>query len=85
MARRVPQPPFCIGDRAAYRAAFLRSIADYSHASASKRGTVTALQLQLWADVDGPWLVEVTWDHGEVSTVNTANLIHADAIHLEPA
>ena len=33
-----------IGDRVAYSAKFLRSICDYSHASASKRGTVLAIR-----------------------------------------
>ena len=38
------KPNIKTGDRVAYSARFLRSICDYSHASASKRGTVTGLK-----------------------------------------
>lgn len=69
-----------IGDRVAYRAAFLRSIGDYSGYSASKRGTVTAIVFPLHSGA----LLSVAWDDGFKSNVNSNNLIRADCIHLEP-
>lgn len=68
------------GDRVAFRAAFLRSIFDYSHDSASKRGTVTETPLAMGERA----LCRVAWDNGTIQTVLDCNLIHADRIHLEP-
>ena len=74
---------FQIGDRVAYKAAFLRSIMDYSHASASRRGTVVALT-SVSKDLD---LVDIEgWNgRGERNgRVLSSDLILADRIHLEP-
>jgi hypothetical protein len=71
---------FSIGDRIAYRAAFLRSIGDYSHASASRRGTVMNAHPSAW-----PHLLDVQWDDGHASPVNASNVLLASRIHLEPA
>jgi hypothetical protein len=76
---------FRVGDRVALRAAFLRSIMDYSHASASRRGEVIGIEPM------GKWqLVEiygVQWagDPKRSFKVLSCNLVHADRIHLEPA
>ena len=45
------------GDRVAYSAKFLRSICDYSHDSASKRGTVLAVK-----DYGSMTHVKIDWD-----------------------
>lgn len=69
---------FKVGDRVAYRAGFLRSICDYSHESASKRGTIVAMPLDILAEID--------WDGGSSAArrVHVGNLWPADKIHLEP-
>lgn len=83
---------FSIGDRVAYRAAFLRFLLDYSYASASRRGTVVDPE----AFPGDPHFVRIQWDDkhrvgagvgdGETTTIIcTRNIIHADRIHLEPA
>lgn len=51
---------FQVGDRVAYAAKFLRSIADYSHQSASMRGTVTAVKQ--YGGMKFP-VVSVKWDN----------------------
>jgi len=73
------KPVFTNGDRVAMAAAFLRSIMDYSHASASQRGVVTHVS-PVHADRT---LVQVQWDDGHVSKSLNVNLVHADRIHLE--
>jgi hypothetical protein len=73
-------PKFEQGDRIAYRAAFLRSIGDYSHASASRRGVVLNAHPAAWSH-----LLDVQWDDGSSSPVNAANVLLADRVHLEPA
>lgn len=75
-----PAPVFTNGDRVAIAAAFLRSIMDYSHASASQRGTVTHVSPPIHGDRT---LVQVQWDDGHVSKSLNVNLIRADRIHLE--
>ncbi len=47
------------GDRVAYSARFLRSIADYSHASASMRGTVQSSKRIPGMKSD---FVKIAWD-----------------------
>ena len=70
-----------IGSRVAFRASFLRSIGDYSHAAASRRGTVVGLQ-----GLGINTLVLVGWDEAEYpSGALACNLILADRIALEPA
>ena len=51
---------FTTGDRVAYSAKFLRSIGDYSHGSASMRGTVTGVR-----EIRGMKfpIVSIKWDH----------------------
>jgi hypothetical protein len=71
--------PFELGDIVAYRAAFLRSILDYTYASASKRGAVTAII----PIARGVSLVTVGGDFGGCRILST-NLILASRIHLEP-
>ena len=68
------------GTRVAYRAAFLRSIQDYSHRRAALRGVVREL-----ADLDVVVLATVQWDGGPEQRENVKNLIPADRLHLEPA
>lgn len=71
-----------IGDRVALSAKFLRSIGDYSHASASKRGTVVSCE-----GTDSWRLLGIEWD-GDVDGprhVLDKNLVRAARIHLEPA
>jgi hypothetical protein len=74
-------PVFANGDRVAMAAAFLRSIMDFSHASASQRGVVT--HVSDFGQKDRS-LVQVQWDDGHVSKSLNVNLVHADRIHLEP-
>lgn len=71
-----------IGDRVAYRRAFLQSIFDYSHDSASRRGVIREVVLPL---PSGHAIVLVAWQNGALQSVNTANLVLASRIHLEPA
>lgn len=76
---------FSVGQRVAYRAAFLRSIMDYSYDSASLRGTIKGLEI-LYTSHDMPRVVLVKWDGiTKSSRVLECNLIAADRIHLEPA
>lgn len=75
-----PAPTFTNGDRVAMSAAFLRSIMDFSHASASQRGVVTHVS----PVTKDRTLVQVQWDDGHVSKSLNVNLVHADRIHLEP-
>ena len=51
-----------IGARVAYSAKFLRSICDYSHASASKRGTVLALRPMAHSKNS---FVKIKWDNDD--------------------
>jgi hypothetical protein len=74
-----------IGDRIAYRAAFLRTIADYSYGSASRRGTIKGIE-RLYTSYDMPRVISVQWDDRDApSNVLECNIIRADRIHLEPA
>lgn len=74
--------PFVAGDRIAYRAAFLRSIVDYSAASAERRATVLDANP---AGLGAPFL-EIQWDdRGAPSLINVNNVLLADRRHLEPA
>ena len=76
---------FAIGDRVAYRAAFLRSIFDYSHDTASRRGTIQAIE-RLYSRHNMPRVISVLWDdRTQPSNVLECNLIAPDKIHLEPA
>lgn len=69
-------PAFPIGTTVAYRRSFLRSIGAYTGAVPHARGRVVRL---------GPaGFPVVAWDFGEEHTVNPANLIEADRLHLEP-
>ena len=71
---------FKIGDKVAMSAAFLRSIGDYSHDSASMRGTVVGL-----IPFGARTLVRIKWCRWRATTsVLDCNLIHANRIHLEP-
>jgi hypothetical protein len=70
---------FAIGDRVAIAVTFLRSIADYSHASASQRGVVTHIS-PVYRDRT---LVQVQWDDGHVSKSLNVNLTLASRVHLE--
>jgi len=69
------------GDRVAISATFLRNICDFSHASASKRGTIAAVGLEVRKGVN---LIHIDWDNGEHGRVLSTNLVHADKLHLEP-
>lgn len=71
------------GDRVAYRAAFLRSIGDRTHATASRRGTVIKPEAYPgWKS-----FAAVRWDDrsdAEPTPVNVTNLVLANRHHLEP-
>ena len=72
-------------DRAAYAARFLRSIGDYSHASASMRGTVTSVKLV--AGMKSP-IVKVAWDNAPADPDAGAlacNLVHVTGLAAEAA
>lgn len=77
--------PFKLGDIVAFRAAFLRSISDYSHASASRRGAVIDLH-PIAPGVDLVVIDGAQWagDPGAYCRVLSTNLVRADRIHLEP-
>lgn len=71
------------GTRVKWAAHFLRSIADYSHASASRTGTVLDGMINSYSPTFH--IVLVKWDdREEVDGVNCSNLIPANKIHLEP-
>lgn len=70
-----------VGDRVAYRAAYMRSIGSYSYDLASRRGVVKSVVIPLH---NGHAVVAVHWDDGFGANINTANLIRADKLHLEP-
>lgn len=71
---------FVPGARVCYARTFLQSIADYSHATASRRGTVIE-----FTGRDGYDVVLVQWsDEKEPRHVLGCNLWPADRIHLEP-
>lgn len=72
-------PQFEIGQRVAISVVFLRNIADYSHASASQRGTVTHVA----PFYNDRALVQVQWDDGHVSKSLNVNLTHADRVQFE--
>lgn len=71
-----------LGDLVAYARTHLRSIADYSYDSASRRGTITAIRpMRGTAHV----VAEVRWlDDGTTLPVLSCNLVRADRLHLEP-
>jgi len=50
------------GARVAYSAKFLRQIGDYSHASASMRGTVQSLRPMAHSK---NYYVKIKWDHDD--------------------
>lgn len=68
------------GDRVAYRAAFLRSIGDYSYDMAQRRGVVLDA-----TELHKHQLLQVLWGDGRKGGVLSCNVILADRIHLEPA
>lgn len=79
---------FKVGDRVAYRAAFLRSIGDYSYDSASMRGTVVEVDPKPFRP--GVQYMKVQWDGAELAYessygVLSTHILLADRIHLEPA
>lgn len=72
------------GDRVAYSARFLRSICDYSHESASKRGTVTGVKTYGSKCV----IVSIDWDEDKDELragANAANLVLVSRIAVEAA
>lgn len=72
-----------VGDRVAYSAKFLRSICDYSHESASKRGTVTSLK-----DYGTMTHVKIDWDDDKDelrSGAAASNLVRVQNISAEAA
>lgn len=74
---------FPVGTVIRYSAAFLRSIADYSHASACREGTICGPVKSY-----GPTfhIVPIKWnDEQEAGGANCSNLIVASRVHLEPA
>jgi len=77
MAKSIPQ--FEVGQRVAMSVTFLRNIADFSHKSASQRGTVTHVT-PVFRDRT---LVQVQWDDGHVSKSLNVNLTHADRVQFE--
>ena len=77
-AERFPQ-----GTIIKFSAHFLRSIGDYSHASANRKATITG-PIKSYSDTFH--VVPIRWsDETEDSAVNCSNIIPADKIHLEPA
>lgn len=77
MAKSVHQ--FAVGERVAISVTFLRNIADYSHKSASQRGTVTHVA-PVFRDRT---LVQVQWDDGHVSKALDCNLTLASKVQFE--
>ena len=69
---------FKIGDKVALKAAFLRSISDFSFEAASKRGTV----IEIIPIAKGVDLIGLAGWGGSGRVLST-NLILADRIHLE--
>jgi hypothetical protein len=76
---------FEVGQRVAYRAETLRSWGDYSHATASRRGTIKSIE-RLYTAHNMPRVISVLWDDStSPSNVLECNLVRADRLHLEPA
>ena len=74
--------PHVCGDAVAYSRQHLRSIADYSHDSASRRGIVIAVCALKGTAHD---LIRVQWANEDAqSSVLSCNLVRADRLHLEP-
>jgi hypothetical protein len=71
-----------VGDRVAYSAKFLRSICDYSHDSASMRGTVT----KLTSYGHSCMIAGIKWDNDNDELragANVANLVRVANIAAE--
>lgn len=66
------------GDRVAYAARFLRSIACHTGPVPFLRGSVTAVRA-----IAGMTLATVEWHDGTTDTVNVANIVRVDDMHLE--
>lgn len=76
---------FAIGDRVAYAARFLRAIGDYSHDSASLRGSIVAIE-RLYTSHNMPRVISVQWDNvPHLGHILECNLVKANQNHLEPA
>ncbi len=74
---------FNVGDRVAYSAKFLRSICDYSHESASKRGTVTKIK-----NYGSMTHVGIDWDNDKDELhagAAACNLVRVSQIAVEAA
>lgn len=73
---------FPIGTRVKWAAKFLRSIGDYSHVSASRTGTITG-EIKSYSPTFH--VIPIKWDdEQDAGSVNCANIVPADKIHLEP-
>jgi len=68
---------FKVGDKVCWARSFTSQIADYTSATASRRGTVTAVGEKM--DI-----VRVRWDDGPEHWSKSVNLWDATRIHLEP-
>lgn len=74
-----------VGDRVAYSAKFLRSIGDYSHQSASMRGTVQGLRPMAHSK---NVLVKIKWDNDDDELragALSCNLVRVEKIAAESA
>ncbi len=75
------------GDTIAYTRLFLASIADRSHTSHARRGTVlgpanvNAESGHVDAPIDArTWLIEVQWQDGAIGRINPANVCRTRSI-----
>lgn len=73
-----------VGTRVAFSRAWLRSVGDYSYATASLRGVITDVTHLGSLDI-----ATVVWDAIDARVpggahINIANLVSEDRIHLEP-
>ena len=77
------QDKFPADTRVKWSAKFLRSIADYSHASASREGVIVGPVTSYSPTFH---VAPIKWDdEQDAGGVNCANIIPVSKIHLEPA